>query len=956
MFRLLLVVVACLTIGNATAQCIQIRSILVDACGNPEWDNEMVRFEVGANPINTSSMNVTWPTTGNPFLGICQTAGTTATVNTLNASIIGCGHILQPTGGVLPAYSKVILVTSTTMNPTYNSFANLQDTIYMIFQCPGNSAGHFKNFPGSTPKTLTISFGGGCSDVVSYIPDSLTDVSGNNVVADGATVDFTINGNATYINYGCQAPINPLSTTVSVSAASGCAGTIFNVSAAINNGSYTGFFWTGGNGTFGTPSALVSTYQSNSTYTGVDEFYFAVITNCNDTVYDTLQITLNTGVNVLINASGPTTFCQGDSVILTASGAAPYVWSTGATTASITVLNTGTYTVTGTSSCGTVTASQSVTVNSTAVTTIIPSGPTTFCVGGNVDLTASGATTYLWSTGATTATITVTTAGTYTVTGTSSCGVAVANQTIVINPLPTAVITASGSTTFCQGGNVTLTASGGNSYLWSTGVTTAAITPSTSSIYTVTVTNSCGSSTTTQQIIVLPLPTAFITVNGGTTICQGQSTTLIASGLNGNGTFQWSTGITADSIVVNAAGIYTVTNSNSCGNATYQQTITVTPLPSATITPNGPTTFCQGQSVVLNAPVGYTYLWSDGSTSSSLTATSTNAYTVTVSNNCGTSTATQSVTVNPLPQVSTTVSGPMVLCAADSAIITAIGNNNFVWSTGATTASITVHNVGTYTVSVTNSCGTSTSSQTFTTGLLPVVSITGTDGVICNPGVEHLEAIGTGTFLWSTGATGATINVNATGIYTVTATNNCGSTIDSVIITQSNPIADFTPSVTTGPAPLTVTFINQSQNALLYNWTFGNGSTSALDTPEYTFINEGIYTVVLTAEDSYGCVDTHSDTIYILNAGLYVPNVFTPNNDDRNEEFNISGTGISGVEGSIINRWGDTIASWNSLTEGWKGINYDGDKAPEGVYYYLIKVSFSNNTTKKLYGTVTLLR
>jgi gliding motility-associated-like protein len=470
------------------------------------------------------------------------------------------------------------------------------------------------------------------------------------------------------------------------------------------------------------------------------------------------------------------------------------------------------------------------------------------------------------------------------------------------------------------------------------------------------VTNSCGTSSAAQQVIELPLPTAFITVNGGTTICQGQTTTLIASGQNGNGTFLWSTGATADSIVVSTAGIYTVTNSNSCGNVSYQQTINVTPLPAATITASGPTMFCQGQSVVLNAPAGYSYVWSDGSTGASITANAATTYTVTVSNSCGSSSASQAVVVNPLPQVSTTVTGPTVLCANDSATITATGNGSFIWSTGATTASITIHNIGTYTVSVTNSCGTSTSSQTFTAGALPIVSITGSDGVICNPGIEHLEATGTGTFQWSTGAVGATVDVTSVGVYIVTATNSCGSSSDSIQITSSNPIADFTPTVTTGPAPLTVTFLNQSQNALLYNWTFGNGATSPLDTPEYTFTNEGIYNVILTAEDSYGCIDTHIDTIYVLNAGLYVPNVFTPNNDDRNEYFNVSGTGLSSVEGSIINRWGDKISTWNTLTEGWNGSNFDGDKSPEGVYYYLIKVTFTNKTTKKLYGTVTLLR
>ena len=170
---LILIVIASLITGTSQAQigCFQIRSILVDACGNPEGENEMVRFDVGANPLTTSSLNVNWSTTSNLFLGICQSAATNNIVNTLNASIIGCGHILQPTGGIIPANSKVILATSTNLNPAFNSFANLQDTIYMLFQCSGNTAGHFKNYQsGAGPRNFSMSFGAGCSDVSAVLP------------------------------------------------------------------------------------------------------------------------------------------------------------------------------------------------------------------------------------------------------------------------------------------------------------------------------------------------------------------------------------------------------------------------------------------------------------------------------------------------------------------------------------------------------------------------------------------------------------------------------------------------------------------------------------------------------------------------------------------------------------------------------------------------------------------
>ena len=73
--------------SSAQIGCFKIKSILVDACGLPEADNEMVRFEVGNTQMNVASLNVTWSTTGNAFLGICQNATTAAVVSAINATI-----------------------------------------------------------------------------------------------------------------------------------------------------------------------------------------------------------------------------------------------------------------------------------------------------------------------------------------------------------------------------------------------------------------------------------------------------------------------------------------------------------------------------------------------------------------------------------------------------------------------------------------------------------------------------------------------------------------------------------------------------------------------------------------------------------------------------------------------------------------------------------------------------
>jgi len=137
------------------SQCFEIESILVDACDNTtdEAYNEMFRMRIGGAPLNTSTLSINWP--AQTWLGLVQNATTASKVAQLNADILaagGCGQILEPTGGVLPANSTVIVVTSPNLDTTLNSFGALTSTIYMIFQnTPANpNAGHFGNY-NATP-------------------------------------------------------------------------------------------------------------------------------------------------------------------------------------------------------------------------------------------------------------------------------------------------------------------------------------------------------------------------------------------------------------------------------------------------------------------------------------------------------------------------------------------------------------------------------------------------------------------------------------------------------------------------------------------------------------------------------------------------------------------------------------------------------------------------------------
>ena len=247
-------------------------------------------------------------------------------------------------------------------------------------------------------------------------------------------------------------------------------------------------------------------------------------------------------------------------------------------------------------------------------------GATTFCQGGSVTLTSTASASYLWSNGATTQAIVVSTSGSYSVicTNTRGCTATSAATTVVVNPLPTATITAGGPTTFCTGDSVILTSSVGSSYLWSNGATTQSTTIYTSGNYTVTVTdaNTCSaiSAATTVSASQSPVPT--VTPGGPIAICQGASVVLTSSVAD---TYLWSPGgQTTQSITVTQAGNYhvTATNSNPCNGvgASADVAITVNPLPTASFTygSNGVT------YVFTNTSTGATtYSWDFGDFSNS---------------------------------------------------------------------------------------------------------------------------------------------------------------------------------------------------------------------------------------------------------------------------------------------------------------------------------------------------
>ncbi|MBU0488882.1 MAG: gliding motility-associated C-terminal domain-containing protein [Bacteroidetes bacterium] len=203
----------------------EIERILVDGCdGGNEGKNEMVIFQIGPNPVDVNDLRVDgagatgiivtgkWPNPTNIYRGISPPPSNPADVASINSTITSCGLLIEPTGGILPAGEKILLITSTAFNPVAHSFADLGDTLYVIFQNAGNTQGHFVNYDAaSSERTLVLKHvPTGDGDTIKYDRSLLLNQAGVPGAQDGAVVSYTWPGIATYVNYGCQAPFEPL--------------------------------------------------------------------------------------------------------------------------------------------------------------------------------------------------------------------------------------------------------------------------------------------------------------------------------------------------------------------------------------------------------------------------------------------------------------------------------------------------------------------------------------------------------------------------------------------------------------------------------------------------------------------------------------------------------------------------------------------------------------------------
>jgi gliding motility-associated-like protein len=409
-------------------------------------------------------------------------------------------------------------------------------------------------------------------------------------------------------------------------------------------------------------------------------------------------------------------------------------------------------------------------------------------------------------------------------------------------------------------------------------------------------------------------------------LCEGESSNLTANATNGcNGPYTYSWAPAAGLSNANIANpvatptsttTYTVTASEpgSCGaQQTSQITITVNPLPTATITNS--VTVCQGDP----------------------------SPNVTLSGASGTAPYTINYNLNGTPQTAATTTGNDVVIPAPTNV------------------------PGTYTytlVDITESSSLACSQNqngtiTITVNGLPTVNA-GNDQQICepnptSPSLVTLNGSGAISYTWSGGVVDGTAFIPPTGVntYTVTGTdaNGCTNTDQVVVTAYPLPVANGSASPIYGNAPLEVTFGNSSILSNTYSWDFADGNTlntNSLSSVINTFVNPGIYNVLLVASNGI-CFDTWTIQIEVIPPMIVTPpNVFTPNGDNANDLYFVDVQYGEYFEAVILNRWGHQINTLNTLNQGWNGKTAGGKDVEDGVYF--IKYTATDFNDKSIEG------
>jgi gliding motility-associated-like protein len=533
-------------------------------------------------------------------------------------------------------------------------------------------------------------------------------------------------------------------------------------------------------------------------------------------------------------------------------------------------------------------------------------------------------------------------------------------------------------------------------YTWNQGAHTPGLTGLLAGSYYVTVQDKNGCTQT--QNIQIHQPAALVAVlQGSDATCPGGSNAWASSQVIGGSSpyiYSWSTVSmqTGSSVSGLPAGSYTVSVTDALGCRT-KQTVVLSEPPAIHLQVSGSGPVCAGQaaSLFVQASGGngtFQYSWNNGlgsGASQVVYPQTTTSYIVKATDNAGCQGAPDTVAIKviSLNPGDIHLTGPGALCLGDSGSLSAQvggvqGTISYSWSaslgSGAGPYVVKPVTSTTYTVQVSNSCGTTLwSTVQVNINPLPVVSLLSQVVSSCgrasismsnhapNPGAVYSWSFGDGQF---SSLPAPVHQYQASGTYTISlhlisqaGCVSAGVTTDTVIVYEPTTASFEAPEKTSELIPV-VPFHNTSVNAITYLWTFGDQEHAIEKDPIHTYALKGMYTVVLRTKSPKGCLDSVTKIIEITpDFSYYIPNAFTPNGDGKNDVFNGKGVEVYDFNMIIFDRWGQLIYTTDDKDAGWDGrANGGADIAQNDVYVYKIILHDFQGKRHNYEGTVTLVK
>lgn len=660
---------------------------------------------------------------------------------------------------------------------------------------------------------------------------------------------------------------------------------------------------------------------------------------------------------------------------------------------------------------------QSVTYNSFVISTNVVNETCTGMADGSVSITIAGGVSPFsinWSNGQNGTSINNLSAGNYsvTITDANNC-TETASVTLSANPPPTASITTVDASCFgFSDGQITAVISNGTApytYAWYPS-TIAGNVPVASSLsagtYTLTVTdiNTCQS---VSQITITEPP--LLTYNYTTIdlLCYGDSDGVIditTSGGTAPYNYTWQPNVSVSNNATNLiAGNYLVTITDSHGCDTTAS-ISINQPPQLILSTNNDFYACIDEPVTIGASaVGgvppYVFNWDNGlgaGDSFNLIAVSTTTYNVTVTdaNNCVDGPGTFTMTLYPPLSLNVTAS-PSAICDGESTNLIASGSGGnggpyiYTWDNGimsnAGTVNVSPNTTTTYNVTVADNCTTpiTTASVVVTVFPSPIANFTADIFNGCQPlsvSFTDLSTPAIQSWVWDFGDPLSTFNntsnqqnpshvFNQHGTFSVslsvTTADGCKDSYiyNNMITVYPKPIPVFTATPNPGSTiNSTINFYDQSMFASSWNWNFGESvsplNTSNIPSPMHTYMSAGSYVVTLVVVSDYGCIDSTTNVMNIIQDFMFwAPNAFTPNDNGINDIWRPQGVKIDPNEYElyIYDRWGKEVFSTRDINHGWDGA-INGNQVAQGVYTWLVRLKELGGKKHIFNGRITLIK